>query len=737
MDEFVEFTHKMVTYSRYWRRHPVGRGTHRGMIIFGHSNMVHLEVVLRNVLSMVSGHWELVVITAKHLLVDTLQLCLFLDENIQVITKDEFFKENDCLNLNIYHQELSNIHFWIQFGWEKFVVLHPNCLLIHPQISKFLDRYEVLNSHFSFLLPKLLDDIGDGGLIMRSLNSVKSQTDRMRNHRVIPRSIDNFMNIHSLNCLPEFYLYEKEVDRQCLYLLARSSIQLSSLWVHCPWKLGDNWQNYLARILTPKFNVVNEPSLVLFSSNSPDHLGLVNLSAPPKEFPKFPWFGIISLDEKNPTRQVTLQIDPNSLTTCLGLYSTVKLNNGVSQALNWVTVSKIPSPKEIIHQDDYSKQLVYSNLNYYLEQYHLEGVPFKRLNMGNIFNKRRLSIFDLRRGTDNVDVAESKSDAILIVNDFQQLNDNLRLRPLLFVLPYRCNVKERVKSIISISKYNYFGYYHHTPCLFMGPYSNQTMSQLHRAIVDQHSSQKTPYYLKQKEEQIVHGHLPDKIIEIIQSGSNVITNNPMISEYFDGKVFMVQDFLSKRKRYSNQTWTDTMYFIKNNLALEHKVQIILSVVEMLLKRRQPEISPVMSESGLSKETLLTEQPKNGVGANRDRSQALSLYRPKRGPGNRNGLYAQISQTRVAPTRVVRRSDQLAPPRINAVRNSIKRPSLSYLAPVSYHMNSQSVSNPKEKMASSLRFGGFNDKVTTSIPLVGKRHSRVSVSSYQTISNTRW
>lgn len=878
MDHFTEFTREMLTYSRFWKKFPVGKGINRGIIVFGHSNIVHLEVILRNILSFLCHPWEMTVITYHECYVETNQLCAYLDPNITVQVHDQYFKEKGVLNQNIYHSELSNLHFWMQFGWDKLVVIHPDCLIIHPKFSEFIEHYDLLNSHFSYQLPKNLADIGNGGLIVRTMNAVKNQTDTICNLQSIPRSIDRFMVYHELYCLPEFYFYERSISNNCFYLCSRSTIQLSSLWVHAPWKIGDNWRDYLARILTPKFNVINVPAMHLFSDNAVNHynLGIVNIDQKNKPFkyPEFPWYGYIA-SENNASKNggslrdmsdnIKMTIDPRQLTACLGFYTDRPIKDRDSCfPANLVTINQLTGREDWLGGNDYSRKVVYANLARFLEQYTIIGHPFEAITQHFRSDKTELHFIDARLERIRPDFDYKGKKIVLFVNDFNQLNEYLVVKPILVVLPYTLTARDKIKSTINISKYNYFGYYQHVACLFMGPYSDLTMSAIHQIIIDKNQQVQAPFYVKQKEEQIDRGYLPSKILEILVSGSMILTNNPQVCDYFDDKVLIVNDFLTKQRSYRSNSWTDLMYHVKNNYSLEHRLQIILSVVSLLLSpppTNQDSARPGQKLTNLAASTnaanmltfadgVMDDKINNGRPTN---SQQLRIYNQHRnlqtrslqthplysqttmrtnGRVNKNGLYAAISQASgqasVTSSRLfgltrrpnalfaqnkqiqqklkqvrnlemnTNRSDMATETAASTVINKMATNNATILTnasilkskktkimptiirsvnpkysnnfgyplknkfdenqnenenenennrlglgneldlepPVSINFNHQ-LKTKQPFRASSLRFGGFNDKVTHQLPMTRRRLTRVSLQSYQTISNTRW
>src|SRR5690606_13147254 len=96
--EFIKVTNEMLTYCRYWQ--PLidlidnNEKSKKGIILFGHQNMAHLEVIIRNILAMIRGSWKMTLICSKNNFVKTLQLCHFINRNINVAIKDQFFLKN-------------------------------------------------------------------------------------------------------------------------------------------------------------------------------------------------------------------------------------------------------------------------------------------------------------------------------------------------------------------------------------------------------------------------------------------------------------------------------------------------------------------------------------------------------------------------------------------------------------------------------------------------------------------
>ena len=580
MDSFVEFTESIITYSRHWPKYLTSEDNHKGIIIFAHSNMIHLEVILRNILSINSSSWGITVITSKDLYINTLQLCEFLDESIRVEIRDFF--TSGAFDLNKYHHKLGHLDFWTSLPYKKVLIVHPDCLIINSNLIEYIDHndHRSLNSYYSSTLSKDLSDIGNGGIILRSLDNIKKQFDIMEQCHTIPRIIDDFMRYYSLNCLPEFYIHEKGIE-QMLILMTRNIIQLNTLWVHSPWKLGNGWKNYLLQILAPKFRVINIPSLKLFSDESEsesnsinflekslaktnNNFSLINLNLPPDNFPNSPWFGVITKKLPN--------INNIQLVNCLGLYSTFKLDH-------WIPINKIANLKSVILQTGYIKRLINSSLNQYLEKYQVNGNIYNRINKSFSSDKIEINIIDLEMETLS---ENSNNKTVLIVENIQQLNDYLHYQPLLFVLPYQ-NMRSELKSVIDVSDYSYFGYYKHYPCLFLGPYTNLSISEMHQFIFDHRHNKRNLLYLKQKKEHIESGIIPKKTFDILLDGSNITTNNPHICDYFKGKILMFQDGI--KHRYSKKYWSELMYMIRDNFTLEHKIQIILSVVEMILSKK--------------------------------------------------------------------------------------------------------------------------------------------------------
>lgn len=590
MDEFIEYSRQIITYSRFWRKHKIANVSPNIIILFGCQDMIHLEVIIRNILSFISDSWTLTVIISKLQYTKTLQLCRFLDVDIQVEIHDQFFKKDYSLNLNVYYQELNNIDFWLLFKKDKFVVMTCESLFISPNIMQCLENYSTLNSYFSHQLPKDITHIGNGGIILRSIDQIKKKMEINKNNIVIPKSLDNFIKFHSLDLVPEFFFYEKEIDVQCLNLLTQNILQLSGCWVHCPWKLGPTWKNYISNILTPKYNIINDPSLLLYSESTFDKqsMSVVNFGLPLNKYPSSHWIGVIPAINFND--QIIEQMDQSILAKCSALYSystDLKDSQDVKKNLNFVPIYRLDNTIDLIYPKNYENSLIYSNLASNLDKYNLLGYPYDKLNKTNPhITKQNIYIFDIKVKQIPNDFDYRQSKFILIVRDLQHLENNLHYVPLFFIIPYQHFYRDKVKNIIYISKYNFFGQYRQIPCLFIGQYADKTIEEIYQTIRDKYKNSITPFYIRQSDEQTSKGIIPETVYEVAFNGSCIITNNQTVYDYFDQNVMQIADFKNKTKTHKHNTvnWIKLIQFIKNHRALEHQIQIILSVVDMILTR---------------------------------------------------------------------------------------------------------------------------------------------------------
>lgn len=522
MEQFISFTGSILTYSRFWHQGKLNPMSNNLIILFGHSNMVHLEVIIRNILSKINANWQLLIITSQDLSIITQQLSYYLDNNIRVVTDDCFF-ENNNLNLNYYHQRLSDIKFWEQFGCQKFMIVHPDCLILEN--LEQLEKYQILNTYskdvskFSFYN---LNELGNGGIILRSLEQIR---DSLKiDYHSIPRIIDQFMITHKLSTLPEFFYY---YDYQSGALV--NILQTDRYWVHCPWRVGFDW---LTNQLAPSFNILNDYTILPFFQNRNSCYRLVNLSQPINlDQLDRNWYGICN--------HSIINIDLKYLVKCLGWFSYSNLEQDIIIKIN-------------------------SQLNYL--------VPY----LGDINQIGKYSTLD------NID--NNKIDYIF-VNTILELENLIIAQsiqyPMIAILPIHLYQQSCIKCI-RLNDYGYFGYYKKIPCLFLGPYCQLSIDELFDKMINyKYDLQSQPIYLNQNQHRLDLGYLPNKLFDNIISGSNIITNNPIISDYLGGKIIMIQDYLNKKYKFSSFSWLETMSQIRSKYSRNHFNYIIKTISEKI------------------------------------------------------------------------------------------------------------------------------------------------------------
>lgn len=726
MNQFVDFTLDIITYSRYWPKYRVNPNSQRGVVLFGHPNMIHLEVIIRNILSMLNDQWAMLVLTNSSSYQKTGQLCSFLDSNIQIEIAHSFDLLTGQLDLNLYYQDLLNLDFWSKLNWEKILVIHSDTLITDRRFLELVNQQSNLNSHFSFTLDSKLMEIGNGGLILRNLVDIQKQLVLYPICNSVTRTINQFMIQYELNILPEFYLYEQLIDSNHRYLSIQNQVQLIGYWVHCPWNLGNHWQNYLKTILTPKFIVNIGQSLKYFTIQSvdlePNHesFNLVDITELVDEHLINYWYGLI-IGQKD--QKINLaDRNPMLFQMCLGLYSNVSIKNCP------IEVNRISDPIDLIREMDYSVRLVYSRLTYYLKKYKLNGLD-QIVNSVKNSNQINIYFYDLTKNQ-----LDSKFDPnaynILAVNDLLEVDKYWYHNPILFILSYSTEIRDKLKSLIMISRYNYFGYYREIPCLLMGSYADLTIKDILQLMTKFESPKKATIFLKQNEKLITNEIIPDQIIRLILSGSIVVTNNQHVSDYFNGTVAMRQAYHKNSVKTNRKNWIKMVNVIRHHYSIEHRLVIILAIVDLLIGQQFSIAS-----------TILTDSPTNTLMESESKTNQKRLMSTKKFKSlsylTKNSIISNTkwigSNLPLAKQSTQNGNGNNMFKKNKLVSHHIKKNHLIVTKPASPPLIPSTVKSTR------LRTPMINAK---NYPIIltqfgNRKHLKTNISPYQTISTTRW
>lgn len=591
MNKLISFSHQIVTYSRHWKKHKISSNSPNVIMLIGSNNMVHLEVQIRNIINFVEKEWSMCIITSKKFKTKILQLVCYIDDNIKVIEIDELFDDDNNMIINRYNNMLCNYQFWKNYYYEKYMIITPDCYIVDKSINFYLENDIVLNSYYSNTIPKISNDIGNGGLIIRYHSIIENKLSLIDNINEVPKTIANFMSENNLTMLPEFYLYEPLIPDVNRYLLITNFIQLDGSWVHCPWKIGNGWEDHLQSIMTPTYNIYNDQTLLMYNDDTNNNLSLININLKSDNIPKNYWNGYIDGDIS------MIEIDSQlPMQKCMRIYSNGK-NKELIQKYPNINITNYIDKSDLVFNNKYDFYMVYSNLEKMLNEYSLNGKPFEKLNCNNISNESKniITFVDGNKSNANQLKLPQKNNIVVFLNDIKYIELYSKINVILYILPYSKSVKNKIKSYVRITKYNYFGFYQNKPCLFMGLYSSKTTSELHDVIESNNISKNKviPYYVKQPNEQIEDEIIPLKVLNLILDGYSILTNNQTVCDYFNGYVYMYDDIMNKTTKFNPNNWFTVMFYIKNYLSLEYQTYIILSVINYLIK-----IRPVIIEEYL-------------------------------------------------------------------------------------------------------------------------------------------